>query len=901
MSSQRLLYVTLLAAFTSGPAHAQPVSPPPPKDYRVELRYRIQAARNQRVPQFIKMVDALTALGLQRDPGPEGEAEDATLTRLTGRIASSKARDLLNESHVRSLLLLPPDFKLPGPEDEDKPIKVQLELVSGLPLTQQRLLTEQVRRQLKAFDFREAIAYDHRGYTRLVGTVQGSAVETLLKDLRSEPAGWLTPLDAIRTLPMPLRGVAPIRVTEVIPEPADVPPAKEPPAPMVVAQGQEHLQKISQELRDLLGDADAAAKPARVEIILVATPDDDRRSWQEELISSAPQLVIEGRLGSLVTGKMPPDKAPGLAESAIVSAIRLARLGTALPLPPVNAKGRDAEALKASGIARLHDLGQRGKGVRTAVIAGDFRGWEALVKAKQLPATTRVLDLTRQRVPEIEPEPYGDDKKELGHGTECARALALAAPQADLLLIRVDPAAPHMLLAIARHINGENYFSQLLEQRRNDLDAAFDALNQRWKEAEIERRELLTDFKFDDEAIKKREDHFVKVKALKEEDTAFHKRQTRFLQHQRELKDLSKLHIVANTLSWPEGHLIDGSGPLTRYLNNRPFRTTLWFQPSGDTYGQSWTGLFRDADSNGIMEFAPPTTPIPAGRWTRELNFLAWQPFDGKQVPDLPEKAKLRITVQWREAHDPSFLQGGEDLYQVPLALLRLMVLRQRDPSGTKLATDDMELTTYAQGLPQRIHNEPDSATYEQTLILNVEAAGRYALRVDGKAPNGIRPPDVPSVGPQKQFDLRLRILVEVLDEPARGSGRVVFLDYPTTEGAIGMPGDAGAVWSIGAARSANQAQPFSASGPAMNLDLLRRPSFFAFDGLEVGTGELKGVQGSDVAASFAAGVTATALGAGVPARAVLAPPFARPGGVLRVPENWPVAPPAPAPRPAAR
>src|SRR5262249_12175204 len=161
---------------------------------------------------------------------------------------------------------------------------------SGLPPGQQRLLSEQVRERLKALGFKEAIAYDHRGFTRMVGTVRGGDVETLLKDLRSEPAGWLVPLTPASELPMPLRETSPIRVTEVIPEPADVPPIKDLPPPPAVAQGQEHLQKIAPELRELMAKEAEAAKPARLEVILVATPSEDSKTWPTELINAVPQL-----------------------------------------------------------------------------------------------------------------------------------------------------------------------------------------------------------------------------------------------------------------------------------------------------------------------------------------------------------------------------------------------------------------------------------------------------------------------------------------------------------------------------------------------------------------------------------------------------------------------------------
>lgn len=879
-----LLAIVTLAAADGTTAPAQVVAPAPPKEYRVIIRYRIQAGRNERIRQFFPMIEYFDSLGFKKDEGPDNEAEDAALNRMTGTIGSANARKLLTEPHVKSIMLLPPDFKLPGLEDENTPIKVQLELVPGLPPTPQRLLSEQVRERLKEFGFKEAIAYDHRGFTRMVGLIPGGQLDTLVKDIRSEPSGWLAPLRPVSDLPSPLRDASPIRVTEVIPEPAGVAPIKDLPPPAEIAKGQE---KIAPDLRALVAKAEDAAKPARIEIILSATPSEDNTNWPKELINLVPQLIVEGRYGQIVSAVVSPDKTPALAESPIVSTIRLPRSGAPLPQPNVDGKKRNSEALNATGLTRLHALGYRGKGVRAAVIAGDFRGWEALVKSKQLPATTRVLDLTRQRNTAIEPEPYPADGPPLGYGAECAAALALAAPQVDLLLIRVDAAAPHQVLAIAREINGERVRYETMEQRHDDLDAAHDDLQDRGKKLLLERKELFEDFGIEEENINKREAHFKKVKEFREEERSYSDRLGRFLQHQRDLRDLQRLQVVVNTLSWPEGHSVDGSSPLTRYLNNRPFRSTVWFQPAGDTRGQTWTGLFRDTDNNGVMEFAAPNMPRVKDRWTPELNFLGWQKFDAKAEPELPEKARLRVSIQWREAHEPQFLNRGEDLYREPLANPRLMLLRQRDPTGTKLATDDMELLAYSYGLPQRIDNQPAYATYEQTLEFNVEAAGRYALRIEGQVPGDIRPPTVASIpAARKQFDLRPRVLLEVLDPESRQLGRAVFIDYPTAEGAIGMPGDSQLAVMIGAADRANRPQLTSALGPPMNLELLGKPNFLSYDGLEVGAGDLKGVRGTPIAASFAAGLTAASISAGIPPAALLQQ---RSDAVLRIPENWPV------------
>src|SRR5262249_28230974 len=127
MINIRSLLVAIVVFAAADAAPAQVTYPAPPKEYRVIIRYRIQAGRNERVRQFFPMIEYLASMGLKKDEGPHNEAEDAALNRMTGTITSANPRKLLAEPHVKSIMLLPPDFKLPGLEDENTPIKVQLE------------------------------------------------------------------------------------------------------------------------------------------------------------------------------------------------------------------------------------------------------------------------------------------------------------------------------------------------------------------------------------------------------------------------------------------------------------------------------------------------------------------------------------------------------------------------------------------------------------------------------------------------------------------------------------------------------------------------------------------------------------------------------------------------------
>src|SRR5205807_1808534 len=116
-----------------------------------------------------------------------------------------------------------------------------------------------------------------------------------------------------------------------------------------------------------------------------------------------------------------------------------------------------------------------------------------------------------------------------------------------------------------------------------------------------------------------------------------------------------------------------------------------------------------------------------------------------------------------------------------------------------------------------------------------VETSGRYALRVEGRLPESTRPASEPTLPVlQKSWELWPRIFVQALDEPTRTAGRAVFLDYPTPLGTVGMPADARRLITVAAADLAGRLQAFSASGPALRLELLAKPEILAPDGLRV-------------------------------------------------------------------
>jgi hypothetical protein len=184
------------------------------------------------------------------------------------------------------------------------------------------------------------------------------------------------------------------------------------------------------------------------------------------------------------------------------------------------------------------------------------------------------------------------------------------------------------------------------------------------------------------------------------------------------------------------------------------------------------------------MEF---TVDDSAGK-RGDLNFLAWQPYRwGKETQgaelvyqELPARAWVQITIQWREVHSPEWSQDrDEDVYREPLVSPRIEVLRQRDPAGQVLPPEVFEVVARSTGLPDRVENHPRYAVYQTTLrFLVPDQPGRYAVRILGQAPESTLPAEAARLPRQEQWELQPRLGVELLDYEGgpglRGQGRVV-------------------------------------------------------------------------------------------------------------------------------
>ena len=262
-------------------------------------------------------------------------------------------------------------------------MKVQIDLASGIPLDRQRLFEEQSLAKLKDLGFKEKVGYDNRGHTRLLGTVPVEELETLLADLRAQPEGWLAPVTPTGELPQPLRGISPLRVIEVLPEPEGVAAAKEPPAETPpAAEGREFLLKITPDLRDLAMQ-EGQAEPRRLDVILDRTDStrtimgaDPPTQTLASLLKAGP-----GRCSVLATPKS------GFGSQNCRSFLQYAWRVRYRPRAIARERQRPREALRAAGLIDC-TTGHRG---RHRCSHRSIRGYRS---PRQAVAGTRYVDPT---------------------------------------------------------------------------------------------------------------------------------------------------------------------------------------------------------------------------------------------------------------------------------------------------------------------------------------------------------------------------------------------------------------------------------------------------------------------------------------------------------------------------
>lgn len=885
MTAARRTSAVVLLALVAGPASAQDAVkyPPRPDTVAVQLRYRIRADRAERVRQFEQMTANLRRAGFVRDFSPEAETDpvDPLAERMTGTAPSKSVFRLLDDPRVRTILFQPTDFNLPA--DQSQPVSVRIGLPAGLRPTEEQRLHRQVVAQLGRLGFREAVGYDTRGYSWVRGDLPAGNVPRLLKDLRLEPAGWFAADSPADELPPPLRDVLPVRWVEILPDP--------PLTPLAPAAVPPNRVKLTPGLRGLL-DA-AGGKPVRVEVVYdhrpeVAELDALRARLRTGYSTAARVATLEGAAGNVVTVDFPG--AAGVEAFANEpGVVYLRRPVRGAETVAAGAEGVDpAKLLSATRLDAFHARGYRGKGTKVVVIGTDFpglRSWWGLRFLGDFRTPVTLIDLTAEFDPALRPAPGGASHS----GTAAARAAHLAAPDARLVLVRVDPAALFQVDSVARFATGTEAYTEAMQSRLGEIAARGEELERRRVAAIVERARSLEDPSGEPAAVDRRTRAREALEAIQAEEAEQAATVARALALQASMRSLAGATVVVNTLAWEDGYSQDGLSDLSQLLDAsfasdavtgprvrvatapRPPGKPVWVQATSPLAGSVWAGPFLDPNADGAMEFAPPGAKLPAGEWTQRLNFLGVLGADGKATPDLPAGTRVRLVVQWRETHDPYGFGGAESVFP-----LTLRVFRQLDPEGKTRASDEVTEVARSVGGPYRLWAEPAYGVYEQVLEFTAAEAGRYAVGIDGVE---VYDPRIPAL--RKRIEITPRLIAE-FDGAGADKGRPVWRSYRTPTAGVGIPGDSRVAITVSASAAPFGDAPAGLTGAGPGVVLLPKPDLVA-------NGAVGGIAGagSGVAAGFAGGVAAALIGSGAPPGELLPATGLRRGGPAVIPEGW--------------
>ncbi len=891
----------LLAFFVFGsvlsPGLAQTKYPPRAETLDVTIRYRIRADRDERVRQFRQLEANLKSLEFAAFPKEDADLDilDPSAERFSGTIPSKNVLKLLDDPRVQTILFAPAGYTYP--DSVEKPVSVRIGIPSGLPPRDQQRLHSQIVDRLALLGFREAISYDTRGNGLIRGSIPYGNLGRLVKDLRREPAGWFLPDQQPEFLPSPLREVLPIRWVEVVPN-ADFTYHQ----PPIVAP---ERAAITPDLRAILDDPAEKLKPLRVEVMLDRPVDDVQLSRVRTRLRAGfitpavnPRTkfadpisaTVEGGIGHVITINFPVGAdAERLLEVPGVIGLRLPRAGfeTVTPFATDFAPGKAADLLNASRFDQLHKLGYRGQGTRIVIIGSEFPGITDLI-GKDLPANTLFIDLTTELTLTLDPQPPVANR--VSGGLAAARAAHLVAPDAQLVLIRIDPTAFFQVLSVSRYIRGDTSYSEALQSRISELSLKAETLRRQYLEAVAEYQRAFQSFSDDPAPRARRERAKADLEVLIEE----RKLLTTWINRTNTLHEsLTALHgsqVLINTLVWETGYRLDGLSEMSQIIDQtfageadrvvvtrsatRPKFAVrpVWVQAASPRVGSVWGGPYIDLDETGIMEFAPPASPLPPEAWTRELNFLGVRSLDGNTTGTLPMGRKVRLNIQWREPHDPNSY-GTREAFMP----LRLRVFRQYDPTGQMRASDELQEVARSVGGPYRVSAQQTYGVYEQIVEFTVPEDGSYCVRVDGARDYD---PILPALKPD--MEITPRLFVEFLDTPPT-QGRPVFTSFAPRDVGVGIPGDAKSALTFGATDAPNSIDYTGLTGGGTGVALLTKPDLLVDGMFDTGTG----LGGPGLSAGYGGGAAAVLVGGGVPPGELLRWTGIRPGGALMLTEDW--------------
>ncbi len=763
-----------------------------PDHYHVRFRVKLDAdsrAPTQRWIQYQELVKRLRQVGFEQEPLKAEEWRYNDILR--GKLPAKAVPTLLNIIHVRSIVLIPSGWD--ATLESTEPVLVEIWLTNGFHYDRQQAIRRLARERLDKLGFVEAIAHDSEFGMRLLGWLPANRVFALL-----EPVHELEELNYAE-LPL-LRApnyISLFHLAEVLTQPGKVqPPKVSQPVPGWPEKVTPEL-KLSPEIRSLIGQAGGNKKPRRIELIFRDI------SNASELFGRVRSLVgsaeLEGSLGPILWVRLPLSDMPKLAELPEVSSIRL-------PQPPLNI-GQGQRRLHYVRLGEFRPIRHSPAALlryreplRVAILATDFRGWENL-RGRTLPVETYLIDYTRWFSPDLEPTcaPVVSDA-----GLAIAEEISRIAPVQELYLVRICETAPYQVAEVLRRIDGVPEMPILMRQRLADISSQANVLVEEERKLRLSKQRLLSDWRLDDPAYWKKRDEFLQM----EKDWQARKRQHSELVYRvSEFFYLERRLMRANTVVvvpwWRDGYpSLPDVRPSLRWLPELTSQHVSYIQVVPEQGEGEWWGWWRDRNNDGVMEFRdldlPRYVELRAEDWSNrranvwprnvsaELNWLGWQAWadPGKHTTMparaasavLPPQATLQLVVQWREAHDPRWANAEEDFYRKPLTSMVVEVLQPIVGSDGALPQDLYTIVARSEGLPERVENHSRYAIYELRLQFRTgKTPARYAVRLRGYPPIGTTPPGISQQQVERQ-EIWLRLSAEVMEQPLRQQGRVIWL-----------------------------------------------------------------------------------------------------------------------------
>ncbi|HXD86520.1 MAG TPA: hypothetical protein VN641_08505, partial [Urbifossiella sp.] len=292
--------------FFATTAPAQVVYPQRAETVDVQIRYRIRAARDERVRQFLVLTQRLDDLGFKRTRKPNDEQDiiDPTAERFDGSIPSKNVFAVLNDPRVQTILFKRTDYQYPA--DMAGKVSLRIFIAPAFQSAEQQKFHGQVVEQLGKMGFREAVGYFTNGYTLIRGDLPMGNLFRLMKDLRTQPGGWFLPDTMPRELPSPLKNTLPIRALEVLAN-ADLSLFVPTPVPA-------NRLFMTPDLRAVVDDPAALTKPIRIEVVMDRRIDVFeaerirtrlRSAFVRQIANESAIATLEGAVGNVATINFP--------------------------------------------------------------------------------------------------------------------------------------------------------------------------------------------------------------------------------------------------------------------------------------------------------------------------------------------------------------------------------------------------------------------------------------------------------------------------------------------------------------------------------------------------------------------------------------------------------------------